>query len=145
MKSNMLNNLMMKARIKKTLKHTLLLCIVLIGSAAIAQQKSPQVGGQQGPPPVPTNKEIKEMVSDMSKEVLLNEDQEEEILELFTAHFNEVEEKTKSGRPDRNEMESIKINFEKEVNSVLTKEQQKQYATYQKNNRPKGKKQKQRG
>ena len=145
MKSKQLNNLMMKTRIKKTVNFVLILCVMLIASTISAQQRGPQGGGQQGPPAVPTAKEIKEMVSDMSKEISLDEDQETEILELYTAHFNEVKKKTKSGRPDRNEMESLKTNFEKEVKAVLTEEQQKLYATYQKKNNSKRNKQQRRG
>lgn len=131
---------MMKTRIKNTVNFVILLCVVLIASTVSAQQRGPQSGGQQGPPSVPTTKEIKEMVSDMSKEISLNEDQEAEILELYSDHFKEVKEKTKSGRPDRNEMESLKTDFEKEVKAVLTDEQQKLYTTYQKKNRSKGRK-----
>ena len=129
----------MKTKIKKTVNLVLILCLTLIVSVMNAQKQGHQGGGQQGPPPLPTDKEIKEMVSDLSDEISLSEDQEAEILDLYTAHFKEVEEKTKSGKPDRKEMESLKTDFEKEVKAELTKEQQKQYTTYQKNNRPKGK------
>ena len=124
----------MKTRITNTVNLVLLLSIVLIASTVSAQQRDPQGGGQQGPPPVPTTKEIKEMVSDMSKEISLNEDQEAEVLELYTIHFKEVKKKTKSGRPDRNEMESLKTDFEKEVKAILTAKQQKLYVAYQKKN-----------
>lgn len=129
---------MMRTKIKKTAKLVLVLCLTLIVSVMNAQKQGHQGGGQKGPPPIPTDKEIKEMVSDLSDEISLNEDQEAEILDIYTAHFKEVEEKTKSGKPDRKEMESLRTDFEKEVKAELTKEQQKQYTTYQKNNRPKG-------
>ncbi len=138
MKSIGLNELMMKTTIKKPTNLALLLFVVLITSTTYAQQRGPQGGGQQGPPPIPTTKQIKAMVSDMSKEVLLSEDQEAEILELYTAHFKEVKEKTKSGRTNRKEMESLRTDFEKEVKSLLTEEQQKLYVAYQKKNRSKG-------
>jgi hypothetical protein len=77
------------------------------------------------------------MVSDMAEEISLNEEQEDEILDIYQAHFDEVEEKTKSGRPNRNEMEALKTSFEKVVNTVLTEEQQELYSAYLKENSPK--------
>ena len=139
MKSKQLNNLMMKTRIKNTVNFVLLLCVVLIASTVSAQQRGPQDGGQQGPPPLPSSKQIEKMVSNMSKEISLSEDQESEVLEIYTAHFEEVEDKTKSGRPDRKVMEALKTDLEKEVNALLTEEQQELYKAYQKKNRPKGK------
>ena len=135
----------MKTKIKKTVNLVLILCLTLIVSVMNAQKQGHQGGGQQGPPPIPTDKEIKEMVSDLSDEISLSEDQETEILGLYTAHFKEVEEKTKSGRPDRKEMETLRTDFDKEVNAGLTKEQQKQYATYQKEHRAKRKEQHRKG
>lgn len=115
--------------------------VLMITTAAFSQQRGgqgPQGNGQQqGPPPVPSAKEIKTMVSDLSKEILLSKEQETKVLSLYTAHFEEVESKTASGRPDREEMEALKTSFETSVKKVLTKEQQVNYASYLKNNSPK--------
>jgi len=137
MTSLQLNNQRTKGAIQKWISSALLLCMILIAGTSYAQQGGSRRGGQGGgqrPPKLPTTKEIKEMVSDMAKEISLNEEQEDEILDIYQAHFDEVEEKTKSGRPDRNEMESLKTNFEKEVNAVLTEEQQELYSAYLKEN-----------
>lgn len=111
---------------------------LIITTAACGQQRGGQGGGQQGgqggPPPQPTAKEIKTMVSDLSKEILLTDEQETQILKLYTAHFEEVKNKMKSGRPERNEMESLKTSFENSVKKVLTKEQQTNYTAYLKKN-----------
>ena len=128
----------MKTTIKSITSITLLLCAILVSSTTYAQQGKKN-GGQKGPPPLPSSQQIEEMVSDMSKEISLSEDQESEVLEIYTAHFEEVEDKTKSGKPDRKEMEALRSDLEKEVNALLTEEQQKLYEDYQKKNRPKGK------
>ena len=137
MTSLQLNNQKTKGAIKKWISSALLLCMILVAGTSYAQQGGSRGGGQRGgqrPPKLPTAKEIKEMVSDMAKEISLNEEQEDEILDIYQAHFDEVEKKTKSGRPDRNEMESLKTNFKKEVNAVLTEEQQELYSAYLKEN-----------
>lgn len=129
----------MKASIRNITSITLLLCGILVTSTSFAQQRQ-QKGGQQGPPPLPSSKEIEKMVSDMAEEVSLSEEQESEVLELYTEHFEEVEDKTKSGKPDRNEMEALKTDFENDVNALLTEEQQEAFKDYQKKNSPKGRK-----
>lgn len=109
--------------------------ILMISTAAFSQQRGGQRGGQrpqgsnqqQGPPAAPTAKEIKTMVSSLSKEILLTKDQETEVLSLYTAHFEDM---TASGRLDRDEMETLKSDFEKSVKNTLTKEQQTLYAAY---------------
>lgn len=107
---------------------------LVITTSAFAQQRGQQSGGKQGPPKLPTAKEIKTMVSDLSGELLLSDEQEEQVLELYTSHFEAVEDKTKSGRPDRSEMEELKEDFENDVKNVLTKEQQELFTAYQKKN-----------
>ena len=128
----------MKTRIKKITSTVLLLSVVLFSSGAFAQ-RGQQGGGKQGPPPVPTSEEIKEMVSDLASEISLNEDQEAEVLNVYNNHFEEVSDKMKSGRPDRNEMKSLKTEFEEEVKAVLTEEQQELFDAYQKKNSSKRK------
>ena len=93
-------------------------------------------GGQQGPPSVPNAKQIKKMVVDVSKELSLNDEQETQVSKLYVAHFDEVKKATSSGRPERSTMEALDTKFEKEVNKVLTTDQQKLFAAYQKKNKP---------
>ncbi|MGB5434823.1 MAG: hypothetical protein WBM98_02950 [Maribacter sp.] len=115
--------------------YKLLIAVLIVSTTACGQQRS----GQQGPPALPTADEIEEMVSDLADGISLDEVQEENILELYNAHFEEVKQKMKSGRPDRKEMESLRTDFEKEVNAILSDEQQELYMDYQKKNCPKGK------
>ncbi len=112
---------------------------LVITTSAFAQQRGQQIGqrggsGKQGPPKLPTAKEIKTMVSDLSGELLLSDEQEEQVLELYTSHFEAVEDKTKSGRPARSEMEALKDDFEKDIKAVLTEEQHELFTAYQKKN-----------
>ena len=117
----------------------LVVVALVITTTACGQQRGGQrgggqQGGQQGPPPTPTADQIEEMVSDLAKEILLSEEQESQVLELYKKHFEEVENITKSGRPDRDEMEALKEEFETDVKAVLTKDQQKLFTAYQKKN-----------
>jgi len=121
----------MKKHIKNLAKTFSLLVITAISLNIV--QAQPQ-GGQQGPPPVPNSKQIAAIISDLSKTLDLSDNQYKTISDLYTAHFNEVKVKTESGRPNREEMESLKAAFEKKVKAVLTSEQQEKYTTYLKNN-----------
>tara|TARA_R110001583_G_C5530859_1_gene398507 strand:+ start:332 stop:730 length:399 start_codon:yes stop_codon:yes gene_type:complete len=126
----------MKLRMNKIWK--LLVVALVITTTACGQQRGlqggQQVGNQQSPPVLPTSKEIKTMVSDLSVKLLLSDEQEERVLELYISHFKVVESKTKSGRPDRTEMEKLKEDFEENVKAILTEDQQKLFTAYQKKN-----------
>ena len=112
----------------------MLVALVITTSACGQQRGGQQGGGQQAPPAVPTTKQIVKMVDKLSSEILLSEEQKTVVLELYKEHFEEVESKTSSGRPDRDEMEDLKEDFETDVKAVLTKDQQKLYTAYQKKN-----------
>tara|TARA_B110000967_G_C18745222_1_gene489858 strand:+ start:513 stop:770 length:258 start_codon:yes stop_codon:yes gene_type:complete len=77
------------------------------------------------------------MINELTTEISLSEPQELEVLELYTNHFKEIKDKIKSGRPDRDEMQSIRKNFEDDVKEVLSEDQQELYTRYLNNNRPK--------
>jgi Spy/CpxP family protein refolding chaperone len=110
----------------------LLLIAMALSNVVFAQPG----GGQQGPPELPNAKQIKKMVAEMSEELSLNEEQGTEILELYTAHFDEVKELTSAGRPDRTKMEAVKTKLEKQVKALLTEEQQELYVAYVKEHEP---------
>lgn len=105
----------------------------LSGSEVFAQ---PPGGGGQGPQ-LPDSDQIKEMVADLSEKLILSEDQQIEIQEMYEAHFEQVEELMSKGRPERSEMETLKTEFEESVNAILTEEQQELYAAYLEENQPK--------
>jgi Spy/CpxP family protein refolding chaperone len=90
---------------------------------------------KQGPPPIPNQQQIEKMVTDLSKELSLDESQQQ-VSEIFVAHFNEmkeVQEKYKnSHEAERKEMDVVKTEFDKEMKTVLTKDQQKEFDTYMK-------------
>lgn len=119
--------------------HIVIVALVLTTSA-FGQQRGQGGGGggQQGPPALPTDNEIEEMVEKLASEISLDETQEGKVLELYKEHFKQVESKTKSGRPSRDAMDTLKKDFEKEVKEELTKEQQKLYITYLKKTKRKG-------
>jgi len=121
------------------LKTTGLLSLILI-LITIATILQAQPGGKQGPPPIPNEKQIEKMVTDLSKELSLDETQQQQVSEMFVAHFNEVKEvqnKYKaSHEAERKEMDSARNEFEKEMKTVLTKEQQKQFDEFMENRKP---------
>lgn len=112
----------------KTLKSVLVAAFLLVAGFSFAQRP----GGQQGPPPLPSDEQIETMVSELAEEIDLNEDQETKILALYKEHFEEVKEKVSAGRPDRDEMEEIKEEFEQKVEAELTDEQVEKFEAYQK-------------
>jgi Spy/CpxP family protein refolding chaperone len=127
----------MKTKFKQTARLLLASFIVLFTVVfAQAQQQSNPAGGQQGPRPVPNEKQIEKMVSDLSMELSLDEAQKKEVSEMFAAHFNEVKEvqnKYKSSHEaERKEMDGLRTEFEKEVKTILTNEQQKQFDAFMK-------------
>ncbi len=122
----------MKTTFRKITGVALLLGAFLVSGTTFAQRGG-QGGGQQGPPPMPTDDEIVEMVSELADGISLDELQEAGILQLYQDHFEEVESKMKSGRPDREEMEALKSDLEDGVNALLNEEQQELYKTYLKN------------
>lgn len=88
-------------------------------------------GGQQGPPPLPNAKQISEMVDKLDKEIKLTDNQEAAILKLYTEHFEAVKSKiTGNERPKREDMEALRNNIEKKINSILTPEQKKGFSNF---------------
>ncbi|UMB59649.1 hypothetical protein MHL31_11225 [Lutibacter sp. A80] len=122
-----------------------LIIALIVSTSAFAQQRGGQRGGerggqrggqqtQQARPAAPTTEQIEEMVSELSNEILLSEDQQSKILVLYKEYFEEIESKSSSGRPDRDEMQALKEDFEDNVKAVLTEDQQKLYTAYLKKN-----------
>lgn len=117
---------------RKTIKTILLLSFLFVGSISFAQgpNNGPR-GGQQGPPPIPSEKQIKNMVKDLAGEISLTENQESQVLDLYLAHFEELEKKTTgNARPERREMEAFETAFQKDVKAILSESQQTQYEAY---------------
>lgn len=80
------------------------------------------------------------MVADMSNTLKLSDSQEQQILELYITHFEEVRTHMKgaqkSREADRERMENLRSEFETQVKSVLTKKQIKAFTVFQKDHRP---------
>lgn len=122
----------------KTIKSLLVLSILFVCTLVFAQSPGGgQRGGQQGPPPIPNDKQIEKMVSDIADELTLSNEQETKVLSLYKEHFTQVKEKTSgNNRPNREEMKALKSAFEKKVKAELTKEQVNKYEAYLKKQRP---------
>jgi hypothetical protein len=122
----------------------LIAAMFFLNSSLSAQQRQ-----GEGAPPIPGEAQINKMVEDLSGELSLSDGQKTEILELFQDHFAEVKSSMSSGqRLSREEMESLKEEFEDEVKSLLNDNQQDLFDDYIKNNKPqqgKGRKRQQNG
>jgi hypothetical protein len=119
----------------KKLKGLLIIATVLLTSAIYAQPGGGSGGGQggdqQGPPPLPTAKEITTMVGELASEISLTEEQEADVLNLYTEHFAAVKEKTSgNAKPEREEMDALKTDLEKSVKELLSDDQVKGYTAY---------------
>lgn len=115
----------------KNLKSIVIIISVLLSSMIYAQPPGGGQGGQQGPPPIPNAKQIKKMVSQLADEINLSEEQESTVLKLYQEHFEEVEEMTSGQeKPNRKEMDSLKSNFQNQVEDVLNDDQKTAYQEY---------------
>ena len=122
----------------KTIKSFLVLSILLVSASLFAQ---PAGGGQRagqhpGPPPVPGNKQIEKMVTDLADEISLSNEQETKILELYQSYFKKVKTKISGkNRPKPEEMEALDATLAKNVKAELTENQKSKYETYLKSQR----------
>ncbi len=130
----------MKQSKKNILSVLLLSFALLISGMSFAQ--APR-GGQKQKPPVPNEKQVKKMVTELSEELELSDEQEEQVLEVYQEHFKEVKEKTSGEkRPDREDMDAMKTSFEIKIKALLSNEQQIKFEDYMdkhKQNKPKRK------
>lgn len=115
------------------LKFTGLIIALICSNLLIAQ---PQ-GQHPEPPPIPNTEQIEKMVDELASELALTKEISEKIEILYKVHFKEIEAKLKTGRPAREEMETIKKEFEKQVLVLLTDEQRQKFIEFQKNKPPK--------
>lgn len=133
-------NILLKKRIS-------FLSLVLLGlffaGALTAQQGRPE-RGPESPPPLPDPKEITAMVNDLTTELTLSEEQNKKISELFNAHFEEMRQHAKAFRKsmeeDRQLMDKKREDFEKEINALLSDEQQKRFKNFREEHGPKNSK-----
>ena len=114
-------------------KYTKLLWLIL-ASLFITNIAPAQKNGRQILPPIPDTNSIKEIVKNLSIELSLNKEQEEQISKLYFKQFEDVKnisEKTKySNSKVRKEIELLNADFEQEVNFLLKEKQKKKYEIY---------------
>lgn len=110
----------------------LIAAIFFLTSSLSAQQRQ-----EQGPPQVPNETQINKMVEDLSAQLSLSNGQKTKILGLYKNHFAEVKSSMSSGeRPNREEMESLKEEFEDDVKSLLNEEQKDLFDEFINKNKP---------
>ena len=122
---------LMIERISKFPKYVLIALVLIISTNTSYTQNH----GRQGPPPIPDSSSVEKMVDNLAIELELSVAQKDKVSGLYTEHFDlmrqMVEENKVTGKKaSRKAMESIKTDFESNVNAVLTKDQQKKYEEY---------------
>lgn len=113
--------------------------ILFISGNLLAQQQP-----QQHPPMPPDSNQISQMVDELSTELSLTEDQQANILELFTDHFNEMKaamDNKQDQQGNREEMDRLRRDFENKVKSLLNDEQKAGFDEYMDNHGPQHKQQ----
>lgn len=125
----------------KTYKKLSILIILAFLSTNIALAQERQQDRPQGPPPVPNDKQIEKMVTDLSKELSLTVVQEEKVSEIYFDHFKKVAEQQKKNKGNRGSsrevMQKLNSDFEADVKELLTEDQQKLYESYLKEDKEK--------
>jgi len=93
---------------------------------SLAQQRE-----HQGPPPIPNDNQIKEMIEELSKELSLTTEQTKNISALYFKHFKKMKEKQEinkgNKKPNHKEHEKFRTEFHNEVKTFLTEVQKKQF------------------
>lgn len=123
---------------------TALIAVFLLfsGITAHAQQVGRQSGQrpqdrEQQRPPIPDSTQVAQMVGELSTELALSEDQVPVFSQVVFTHFNELKALTaNNSRPEREKMETLKKQFEKEVADMLTKDQNRKFKVYMKKKFP---------
>jgi hypothetical protein len=126
-------------------KLSLLFIVALISMNTSIAQGRQQERPQGGPPPIPNDEQIAEMVTDLSRQLSLSDAQEDEVSEIYSEHFIEVrvlqEENKGTSESNRKIMENLNTKLENSVKALLTDDQKKIYESYLKEQKSKRKQQ----
>jgi hypothetical protein len=109
----------------------LFFAVTLISSTLFGQPNQ----RRQGPPMLPDSTQIVHMVDELSTTLSLTDDQETQVSDLYFNHFAQIEEMMQDN-PDREKMDKLKKDFEKEVMAVLNDDQKTKYTKMMKERGP---------
>jgi len=129
-------------KIKNNTIFSFLIAAILILSSTMVQAQQGErpsrgQGHDQQMPPVPDSTQIAKMVGELSTELALSEDQVPVFSQVVFTHLNELKALTaNNSRPEREKMETLKKQFEKEVADMLTKDQNRKFKVYMKKKFP---------
>jgi len=126
----------MKTNFKKNISLVFLLVTILFaGNVVQAQPRE-----KQGPPPIPDQKKVGEMLTELATDLVLNEEQTEKITTLFNAHFEELKAQLQKENIARElhgqTMDKLRKDFEDEVKAQLSDEQKELFDTHMKKHDP---------
>jgi len=124
-----------------TIKRRLLLTLSLfIITTSILAQPGRRGQRNQGPPALPAQAQITEMVAVVEQTLTLTASQTTQISALYFAHFDEAQKvmdvEKAFQKDNRQAMETLKSDFDAQVKALLNKKQVKKFESRQKNHRP---------
>jgi len=129
-------------KIKNNTIFSFLIAAILILSSTMVQAQQGErpsrgQGHDQQMPPVPDSTQIAKMVGELCTELALTENQVPVFSKLVFKHFDELKVLTANKtEPKREQMETLKKRFEKEVADMLTKDQNRKFKVYMKKKFP---------
>ena len=130
----------MKINFKNKSGLIMLLLFTFLTSGIAQAQPQGQQQGKHGLPPFPNSKQITTMVNEVSTELSLSTVQKAQVSDLYFAHFKQaqsiLDKNPNPGESQRNAMDKLRKDFDKQVNAVLTKDQQTKFVAYQKKHNP---------
>lgn len=130
----------MKTKSNNNLQLIIIFLIVFFTSTLTQAQQHGQHGQRQGPPPIPDSTQIIQMVNELAKELSLSEFQKTKVTELHFAHFNQAKKMMEKQQSDREQnkklMDANRKDFETQILTLFSKEQQAKFEVYMKNKRP---------
>lgn len=133
-----LNNTIMKTRTRANI----LLALIILSTGLFCSSLFAQPPKGCKPPAVPSTKQVNEMIDELSQSLKLSSDQERQLREEFTNHFEELRKLQKSEQTRRDQMKAkhdeLRDDFQKQINSILDKEQMAEFHEKMKKHKPKG-------
>jgi Spy/CpxP family protein refolding chaperone len=126
----------MKTKIElNAIKMVVLVAIMLLGNAVKAQDHQRPMPQQR----IPDSTQVVKMVNRMAKKLNLTDEQKQKFVDFHLEHFKQVKAKQQemngNREQNRKEMESLRLELDKKLKSVLTDEQKVEFDKLKKNRR----------
>lgn len=124
------------SKLPKTITTIFTLMLFIFFVSNTLQARPARGGGQGKGPRMPDSDQIEQMVDDLAEAILLSEQQQTDVLKLYTDHFDEMKTAMESGQKDheamRQQHEEMREELETDIKALLTEEQQGQFDEFMK-------------